>query len=97
MAAKKVKVTYADESREPVVVKITPKAQVATERHIGGDWGGMALLSVYYMAWVALVNETPTEIPGFDAWLDSVDDVEEVQEPKPDPTPPGPFGEASLN
>lgn len=97
MAAKKVKVTWSDESREPTVVKITPRAQVATERHIGGDWSGMALLSVYYMAWVALVKEDPAATPGFEAWLDSVDDVEEVAEPKPDPTQPAQSDETSLN
>lgn len=97
MAAKKVKVTYADPEREPVEVKITPRAQVATERHIGGDWSGMALLSVYYMAWVALMKEDPASVPGFEAWLDSVDDVEEIQPPKPDPTEQAPSDEASLN
>jgi hypothetical protein len=97
MAAKKVIVTYADPEREPVEVKITPKAQVATERHIGGDWSGMALLSVYYMAWVALLNEDPTSIPGFEAWLDTVDSVEDKEDAKPDPTPSDPFDEASLS
>lgn len=96
MAAKKVKVTYADETRDAVTVKITPRAQVATERHIGGDWTGMALLSVYYMAWVALSKEDGNT-PPFETWLDTVEDVEEVEEQKPDPTLSDPSDEISLN
>jgi len=96
MTAMTVKVTYNDPEKKPVEVKITPRAQIATERHIGGDWAGMALLSVYYMAWVALMKEDP-EVGGFEGWLDTVSDVEEIQPAKPDPTPPDPFGGASLN
>lgn len=96
MAAKSVKVTYNDPEVEPVIVKITPRAQVATERHIAGDWTGMAIMSVYYMAWVALMKQDPS-IPGFETWLDTVEDVEDVSEAKPDPTQPAQSDEASLN
>lgn len=94
MAAKKVKVTYSD-GRE-VVVKVTPRAQVNTERHIGGDWSHMALLSAYHMAWGALKQEDP-DLPDFETWLDRVEDVEEVEAPKPDPTPPAQSDETSSN
>lgn len=90
MAAKKVKVSYND-GRE-VEVKVTPRAQVETERHIGGDWSRMALLSVYHMAWGALRKEDP-ETPDFETWLDQVDDVEEIEAQKPDPTSEAPSDE----
>jgi hypothetical protein len=95
MAAKKVKISYND-SRPDVVVKVSPRAQVETERHIGGDWTHMALLSVYHMAWGALRKED-SETPDFETWLDQVDDVEEVEENKADPTPEAQSAETSSS
>lgn len=89
MPAHKLKIFYTDESREPVTVKVTPRAQVNTETHIGGDWARMAILSLYHMAWGSLRKIDP-ETPDFDTWLDTVDDVEEIEPPKPDPTQSGP-------
>jgi hypothetical protein len=86
MASKvqRVKIYYTD-GRE-VEVKVKPRAMVATERHIGGEWQSMAVLSVFYMAWCAVRLEDK-EAPDFDTWLDTIDDVEQVEEKKdPDPT-----------
>lgn len=94
MAAKKLKITYAD-GRE-AIVKVTPRAQVDTERHIGGDWARMGILSAYYMGWSAL-RKLDSETPDFETWLDQVDDAEEVDEGKPDPTPSAPSDETSSN
>ena len=86
MASKvqRVRIYYTD-GRE-VEVKVKPRAMVATERHIGGEWQNMAILSVFYMAWAAVRLEDK-ETPDFEAWLDSIDDVEQIEEKKePDPT-----------
>lgn len=88
MPATKLKVTFTDQ-RE-VEVKISPRAQVNTETHIGGDWGRMAILSLYHMAWGTLRKSDPENTPDFDTWLDTVEDVTEVETAKPDPTEPGP-------
>lgn len=98
MASKvqRIKIYYADE-REPVEVKVTPRAQVSTERHIGGDWSTMAILSVYYMAWAALRGQDQ-QTPDFETWLDQVEDVEQLESEKaPDPTEPAQSTDSSLN
>lgn len=82
----KVRIYYADE-REPVEVKISPRALVNTERHIGGDWTSMAILSVYRMAWEALFA-VDKNTPAFETWLDEIDDVEQLEEKEVDPTEP---------
>jgi hypothetical protein len=84
MPAMKLKVKFTDD-RE-VEIKVSPRAQVNTETHIGGDWGRMAILSLYHMAWGTLRKSDPENTSDFDSWLDSVEDVTEVEEAKPDPT-----------
>jgi len=86
MPAMKLKVTYLDDDREDVEIKVTPRAQVNTETHIGGDWGRMAILSLYHMAWGTLRKSDPENTPDFEKWLDTVEDVAEVAPAKPDPT-----------
>lgn len=85
MPAQKLKITYSDESRPPIEVKVTPRAQVNTETHIGGDWARMAILSLYHMAWGSL-RKVDSDTPDFETWLDTVDSVDEVEAAKPDPT-----------
>jgi hypothetical protein len=96
MASKvqRIKIYYTD-GRE-VEVKVKPRAQVATERHIGGDWQTMAILSVYYMAWSSVRLEDK-ETPDFDTWLDQIDDVEQIEVKEPDPTGSGQSPDSSLN
>ena len=85
MAAKKVKVTYLDGREE--VVKVPPRAQVMTEEHCNGFTRERAILATYYLAWAAL-NVRGKETLDFETWLDKVDDVEDVDDETPDPTPP---------
>lgn len=91
----KIKIYYADE-REPVVVKVSPRALVNTERHIGGDWTTMAILSVYRMAWEAMFA-ADKNTPAFETWLDEIEDVEQLEEKEQDPTQPGLSGDSLLN
>lgn len=91
----RVKIYYSD-GRE-TEVKVKPRALVNTERHIGGDWQAMAILSVFYMAW-ASVRLEDKEAPDFETWLDTVDDVEELKEGKgADPTQSAPSDDSLLN
>lgn len=94
MPAMKLKVTFTDE--HAVEVKVSPRAQVNTETHIGGDWSRMAVLSMYHMAWGTLRKSDPENTPDFETWLDTVEDVAQVEEEKPDPTPPDHSGDNSY-
>lgn len=94
MPAALLKITYVDPRMAPIEVKVTPRAQVNTETHIGGDWARMGILSLYHMAWGSLRKVDP-DTPEFDAWLDSVENVDEIEPPKVDPTPPAPSEGAS--
>lgn len=87
MPAMKLKVTFVDPRREPIELKVLPRAQVNTETHIGGDWGRMAVLSLYHMAWGTLRKTDPENTSDFDTWLDTIEDVTSVAEAAPDPTP----------
>jgi hypothetical protein len=91
MALLKMKVAYAD-GRESVVV-VTPRAQVETERHFKGtdEAGNQRIASHYYLAWASLFY-TKQETNDFEAFLDVVADVEEIDpkvedEKATDPTP----------
>jgi len=74
--ATKVKVTYLD--GRSVESAVTPRAQIETERHIGGSWQELSILASYYLAWVAL-NKAGKESRDFETWLDQIADVEEVE------------------
>lgn len=91
MAVLKMKVVYAD-ARESVIV-VTPRAQVETERHFKGtdQAGNQRIQSHYYLAWASLFY-TQKETGDFEAFLDAVADVEEINpgaedEQGSDPTP----------
>ncbi len=75
---------------------MTPRAQVNTERHIGGDWSSMAILSVYRMAWEALRGKDK-DTPDFETWLDQVEDVEQLKDDTADPTQSAQSSGSSLN
>lgn len=94
MPAALLKITYVDENRPPIQVKVTPRAQVNTETHIGGDWARMGILSLFHMAWGSLKKVEP-DTPDFETWLDTIENVEEIEPPKADPTPPAPSEGAS--
>lgn len=73
--AVKLKVTYTD-GREEVVVA-SPRAQVMTEQYLGGYGEARQVQGGYYLAWASL-NKAGKESADFEAWLDQIDDVEEV-------------------
>jgi hypothetical protein len=97
MAAKisRLRIYYSD-GRE-VEVKVKPRAQVETERHVGGDWQTMAILSVYYMAWSS-VRLTDKTTPDFETWLDTIEDVEQLDgDDAPNPTEETPSPDSSSD
>ncbi len=89
--ATKLKVTY-DDGRE-LVVLASPRAQVETERHFRGQ-GIVEINQVeagYYLAWASL-HFAGKEADEFEAWLNHIDDVDDVtktvqDEISGDPTP----------
>lgn len=87
MAAKKVKVTYLDGREE--IVMVTPRANVMTEEYCGGIKQERGILATYYLGWASL-NKAGKETLDFETWLDKIEDVEDVEEPTPVPTPPAP-------
>ncbi len=84
----KLKVAYTD-GRE-VEINAGPRAEVALERKFDMSAGDIKRNEhFYYIAWAALhfANQEPAE---FDAWLELIDDVVQVDAPaeSPDPTRP---------
>jgi hypothetical protein len=89
--ATKLKVTYNDS--RVVLVLATPRAQVETERHFRGQ--GLAQVNQveagYHLAWASL-HYAGKEGADFEAWLNTISDVEEAgleveDEQATDPTP----------
>lgn len=85
--ATKLKVTYAD-GRDATVLA-SPKAQVMTERHFKGINEATKLQASYYLAWSSLFG-AGKESADFESWLDTITDVEQVEDEKVDPTQAGP-------
>jgi hypothetical protein len=76
LVATKLKITYND-GREVQVIA-SPRAQVETERHFGGFNEAREIEASFYLAWASLrwAGKEPAE---FDAWLDLIGDVEQVE------------------
>lgn len=91
MALLKMKVAYSDGRTTEVI--ISPRAQVEVERHFKGtdQASNQRIESHYFLAWAAL-HYAGRESGDFEAFLNAVADVEEV-DPKEedeiasDPTP----------
>lgn len=92
--ATKLKVTYSD-GREVVVIA-SPKAQVMTERNLAGITDANNLQASYYLAWASLFYGGK-ESADFESWLDSISDIERVEEERPDPTRPAPLPTSSSD
>lgn len=73
--AVKLKVVYID-GREEVVVA-SPRAQVMTEKYLGGYGETRQVEGGYYLAWASL-NKAGKESADYETWLDQIADVEEV-------------------
>jgi hypothetical protein len=83
---RRLRVLFVD-GREPVVVNISPRVQVTMERHFGTSLINLDHAEhAYYAAWVALGKQPPD----FDEFLDTIDDVEKVDEQSENPTSVGP-------
>lgn len=70
---------------EPVIVKVTPKVQVAAERHFKMAFtklfaeDGISMEGVYWVAWKSM-HAAGHVVKTFDLWLDELDSVETVSE-----------------
>ena len=92
-----MRVHWADDSREPDEVKITPKVQVMVEHHFDSSIVDLGRVEhVYYMGWAALkaAGKDPGE---FDAFLGQIEDVERVDGEVVGPTSPGPQPDSSSS
>jgi hypothetical protein len=98
MASKKVKITYQDETREPQIVKVLPRAQVMTEEHFSGFRSDNGIAATFYLGWAAL-NTLKLETLDFETWLNTIDDVEDYEDPKKpvEPTPGVQSSDTSLD
>lgn len=84
--ATRLKVTYTD-GREFTVIA-SPRAQVMTERNFAGINDANNLQASYYLAWSSLFWGGK-ESADFETWLDTISDVERVEDEKADPTQVG--------
>lgn len=75
---------------EPVTVKVTPKVQVAAERHFSKSISklfaedGVSMEAVYWVAWKGM-HAGGHVVKTFDLWLDELDAVEFVPEETSNP------------
>lgn len=75
--SKGVVVSFTD-GRDPVRVTLTPRAQVAAERHFGCSLAAMDHVEqIYYMVWASL-HYSGKEPRDFDSFLDVFLDAEMV-------------------
>lgn len=89
--AVRLKVTFEDDRVIDVVV--TPRAQVNTERFLHGIKDASAIEAGYRLAYESLMQRRLIDSgTGYDEWLDSITDVEEIEDDKApeNPTPEGP-------
>ncbi|HEY3006163.1 MAG TPA: hypothetical protein VGJ44_27690 [Kribbellaceae bacterium] len=88
MAVVKIHVVYSDGRTEEIIA--SPKAQVMTEQHFGGITPQNKLEAHYYLSWLSL-HRAGKEAADFNAWLESIDDAETIdEEERVDPTGPAP-------
>ena len=88
MAVRKLKITYQD-GRPEEIVKILPRATVMTETYLKGFSAENLWTATYYLGWAAL-NSTQKTSLDYETWLNQVEEVEDYEEEKADPTQPAP-------
>lgn len=88
--AARLKVVNLDGTEHEVVA--TPRAQVETERFLKGFSESSLIEAGYRLAYESLkVRKLLDPALGYEEWLDTVADVEELEdEPPADPTPEAP-------
>lgn len=95
--ATKLKVTYEDGHEVEVVA--TPRAQVMTERFLQGFKETSMVEAGYRLAFESLHSRKLIDSAlGYEEWLDTISDVEEIGEDKKaeDPTPEAPSPTSSF-
>lgn len=85
MSRQKLKITYLDGKTN--VVTISPRAEVETERHFDSSMGQFQkdakAQHLYYLAWAA-AHASKVEHEGFEEFLNKIEDVDPVEDPKDD-------------
>jgi hypothetical protein len=88
MASRWLEVFYVN-GRDPVKVRIGPKAEVMFERHFGISMSqagkDISAEHLYYLAWASL-RVAGQEGADFESFLDTLEDVEAVTGASLDPT-----------
>lgn len=97
---KKLSVSFTD-GRSAIVTKLTPRAQVSSERHFGKSIGAMdSSEQIYYMVWASL-HYSGREPLDYESFLNVLDDIEPVakEEDKQsdDPTSEAPSPDSSSS
>jgi hypothetical protein len=90
--AVKLKVVYTD-GREVEVVA-SPRAQVMTEKYLGGYGESRQVEGGYYLAWASL-HKAGKEPADYETWLDTIADVGEVTSEVTPTVPAQPDGTSS--
>jgi hypothetical protein len=86
MASPTIKLWFND--GQTAEAKLNPRALIESERKFGDKLQSHAAEGQFFAAWCRLGR------PGdFDAWLDTIEDWEEVSEPA-DPSQPAPSGDS---
>lgn len=94
--AAKLKVTYNDGKEVEVIA--TPRAQVMTERFLQGFKETSMVEAGYRLAFESLASRKLIDSAlGYEEWLDSIADVEQVEEVQPDPTAGSPSPDSSSD
>ncbi|HEX3640574.1 MAG TPA: hypothetical protein VHV10_04735 [Ktedonobacteraceae bacterium] len=89
MARQEVKITYLD--GKEANIKVSPRAEVATERKYGIGVGQMLKEEraehIYHLTWASLKFGASKISHDFEEWLDSVEDVEFLDDDKDENEP----------
>lgn len=94
--AAKLKVTYEDGRTVEVVA--TPRAQVETERFLKGFTDATMVEAGYRLAYESLRSRKLLDPGvGYEEFLDTILEVEEIAEEKVDPTPEAPSSTPSSD
>lgn len=96
----KLSVSFAD-GRDSIETKLTPRAQVAAERHFGKSIGAMdSSEQIYYIVWASL-HYSGREPLDYESFLNVLDDIVPVKKEEDkqshDPTSEAPSPDSSSS
>lgn len=92
MAAKKLKITYQDDSRPEEIVKVLPRAYAMTEAYLKGFSTQNLYAATYHLGWAALNSLQKTTLD-YETWLNTIEDVEDYEDPEQPEEPEEPIEE----